>query len=351
MNKEGLSARIKDFESRDFEISKKRIDFKRIMHYITIFFILFSLYHSEIYAQNGKILDRKEFKVSSSLIEELKDLQPDANWNDTFASVKMERLTYESNKLKVKAYMLKPVKPGKYPVLIYNRDGYKDLGLINEQFCATELSRFARWGYVVIASQYRGYEGEEGKDEIGGEDIFDVLNLIPLAASETSADTSRIGMYGFNRGGMMTYQALTRTAKIDAAIVESGISNFYLYAAVQADNGFYETMEQMIPDYYSDKAGAIRKRSMAYWAEDLNPTTPVLIMHGTSDWEVHPAESQEASDVLFRIRFPHRLILFEGGSNGLPEFRDEKLYTMRLWLDRYVRDQKKYPEVINLERR
>lgn len=316
---------------------------------VFVFFILMISLSS--FAQNGKVLERKEFKAPNSLIKTLNDENPGSNWEDTFATVKMERLTYESNKLKVKAYVIKPAKSGKYPVLIYNRDGYKELGLINEIFCAQQLSRFARWGYVVIASQYRGYEGEEGKDEIGGEDIFDVLNLIPLAAGDPTADTSRIGMYGFNRGGMMTYQALTRTTKIDAAIVESGISNFYLYAAVQAENGFYETMEQMIPDYYSDKAGAIRKRSMAYWADELNPTTPILIMHGTSDWEVHPAESTEASEVLFRIRFPHRLILYEGGSNGLPEFEDEKLATMRIWLDRYVRDQKKYPEVINLERR
>jgi dipeptidyl aminopeptidase/acylaminoacyl peptidase len=318
---------------------------------ILLLLVIFLIGDLQTAAQNGKVLDRKEFKAPSSYLNELKDQNPESNYEDSFALVKMERLTYESNKLKVKAYMVKPAKPGKYPVLIYNRDGYKEFGLINELFCAAELSHYARWGYVVIASQYRGYEGEEGKDEIGGEEIHDVLNLIPLLASEPSADTSRIGMYGFNRGGMMTYQALTRTQKIDAAIVESGISNFYLYAAIHAEDGFYETMEQMIPEYWSDKSGAIRKRSMAYWPDDLNPETPILILHGSSDWEVHPAESTEASDVLFRIRFPHRLILYEGGSNGLPEFKEEKLATMRLWLNKYVRDQKKYPTVINLERR
>jgi len=188
-------------------------------------------------------------------------------------------------------------------------------------------------------------------EEFGGEDVNDVLNLIPMAAGLPYADTSRVGMYGFNRGGMMTYLAMTRSKQIDAAISESGISNLYLYAAIHTEDGFYESMEKMMPDYYSDKSGSMKKRSMAYWADNLLSDIPLLILHGSSDWDVHPSESQSASESLFKIRYPHRSILYEGGTNGLPEFKEEKNLEIHKWLDRYVRDQKKFPSIRNLERR
>ncbi len=318
--------------------------------YILSFFLLALLTQSSL-AQNGKILDRKAFTPPASLIKDLNEDNSGANYADTFSTATMERIVYASNKLKVVAYVIQPVKPGKYPIIIYNRDGYGDKGLINELFCATDLHEMARWGYVVIASQYRGYEGEEGKDEFGGEDVQDVLNLFPMAANLEKADTSRIGMYGFNRGGMMTYQCMARTTKIDAAISESGISNFYLYAAVHAHEGFENALGEMIPNFLANKSTAMRSRSMAYWTEDLLAKTPLLMMHGTSDWEVHPSESSAASDALFRILYPHRLIMYEGGTNGLPEFKEEKTAEIKKWFDRYVRDQRKAPEVKNLERR
>lgn len=319
--------------------------------FIFILVLGFLLINQASFAQNGKILEKKEFQAPGSLIRELNEEQPGANFKDSFALTTMERVVYQSNKLRVVAYVIRPVQAGKYPVLIYNRDGYQEKGLLNELFCAKELNSMARWGYVVVASQYRGYEGEDGRDEFGGEDVNDVLNLIPMAAGLPYADTSRVGMYGFNRGGMMTYLAMTRSKQIDAAISESGISNLYLYAAIHTEDGFYESMEKMMPDYYSDKSGSMKKRSMAYWADNLLSDIPLLILHGSSDWDVHPSESQSASESLFKIRYPHRSILYEGGTNGLPEFKEEKNLEIHKWLDRYVRDQKKFPSIRNLERR
>ncbi len=69
--------------------------------------------------------------------------------------------------------------------------------------------------------------GGEGREEFGGADVDDVLNLIPLLGSFPQADTSRIGMYGRSRGGMMTYIALTKTDRIAAAIVDAGEANLF----------------------------------------------------------------------------------------------------------------------------
>ena len=71
----------------------------------------------------------------------------------------------------------------------------------------------------MIGSQYRGNMGGEGKEEFGGSDVNDVLNLVPALSHVEKADTTRMGMYGWSRGGMMTYLALTKTNRMRAAII------------------------------------------------------------------------------------------------------------------------------------
>jgi dipeptidyl aminopeptidase/acylaminoacyl peptidase len=78
-----------------------------------------------------------------------------------------------------------------------------------------------------VASQYRGNAGGEGKEEFGGRDVDDVLNLIKLLISLPQADAKRIGMYGWSRGGMMTYQALARSDQVAAAIVGAGVTDAF----------------------------------------------------------------------------------------------------------------------------
>jgi len=116
-------------------------------------------------------------------------------------------MEYLSDGLRVVGLIVKPKKEGKYPVVIYNRGGHMEGGKIDVKELLG-LSMFARQEYVVIASQYRGNDGGEGKEEYGGADINDVLNLIPLAKSLPFTDGDRIVMYGASWGGLMTYLAI-----------------------------------------------------------------------------------------------------------------------------------------------
>jgi dipeptidyl aminopeptidase/acylaminoacyl peptidase len=57
---------------------------------------------------------------------------------------------------------------------------------------------------VILASQYRGNNGGEGHEELGGSDLDDVSNLLETAKSRPYADTTNVFMCGVSRGGMMT---------------------------------------------------------------------------------------------------------------------------------------------------
>ena len=146
---------------------------------------------------------------------ELKELQLKmlaSSWGkDSIDETVVESITYISDGLKVKGYIAYPADTSKkYPCIIWNRGGIGEKGVIDSYTARGLFGQIASWGYVVFASQYRGNAGGEGKDEFGGDDLNDVLNLIPLADELEFADKEKWGIEGWSRGGMMTYLALTR---------------------------------------------------------------------------------------------------------------------------------------------
>ena len=55
---------------------------------------------------------------------------------------------------------------------------------------------------------YRGSEGAPGRDEMGGADLADLMNIRAVIASLPYADATNTFLYGESRGGMMVLQAL-----------------------------------------------------------------------------------------------------------------------------------------------
>jgi dipeptidyl aminopeptidase/acylaminoacyl peptidase len=255
--------------------------------------------------------------------------------------VAVSAITYSSDGLKVKGYLAVPRKGERMPAVIFNRGGNRAFGEITDEQAILRLGGLARAGYVVAASQYRGNAGGEGKEEFGGADVDDVLNLIPLLESMPQVDPGRIGMMGWSRGGMMTYLALTRTDRIRAAIVGSGVSDLPDMLARRPE--MEDVFEALVPDYREKKDEALAARSAVRFADKLSKQTPILILAGTADWRVDPRQALDMGAALLAAKHPFRLVMFEGGEHSLSEFRPEVDRLVRDWLDRYVRDRLPWP--------
>jgi dipeptidyl aminopeptidase/acylaminoacyl peptidase len=119
------------------------------------------------------------------------------------AEVQVLSITYLRDGLEVEGYPAMPTVSENLPCVIFNRGGNRELGAPSDEQAARVLGKLAGWGYVVVASQYRGNAGGEVREESGGADVNDVLNLIPLLESLPQADATRIGLFGQSRGGMM----------------------------------------------------------------------------------------------------------------------------------------------------
>src|SRR4029453_3680791 len=97
-------------------------------------------------------------------------------------SIECLKIQYLSDGLKVVGFLVKPRDSGgkRYPVIIYNRGGVQDIGKIDAPNIL-DFYELAANGFVVLASQYRGNDGGEGLEEVGGADVADVVNLVSLA--------------------------------------------------------------------------------------------------------------------------------------------------------------------------
>jgi len=283
--------------------------------------------------QNGLLLDKKL---------DLSVVPPSLNKDKLLDSIEIYEITYLSDGLKVKGLLVKPKEEGEYPCIIYNRGGNRDFGALNKKIGVWLLGKLAKEGYVIIASQYRGNGGGEGQEEFGGKEVNDVLVLTEVLKEIEGADTDRIGMYGWSRGGMMTYIALTKTDKIKAAVVGGANSDLTI---IDRPNMAKRVYAELIPNYEQNKEVELKKRSAIYWADQFPKNVPILLLHGNADWRVKSTNSLKLALEFEKYRIPYRLKIFEGADHGITEFRTEVDQEILDWFNRYLRDGETLPNM------
>jgi dipeptidyl aminopeptidase/acylaminoacyl peptidase len=257
-----------------------------------------------------------------------------------FEGVETFKITYFSDGLLVNGYLSKPKEAGNYPCIIYNRGGNRDFSKLTDKRAGNLLGKLAGYGYVVIASNYRGVDGGKGKEEFGGSDIMDVLNLFEVLKEIESADTNRIGMYGWSRGGMMTYLALTKTDKLKAVAVGGAPSDLTIIDRPEMEQNVYA---ELIPNYYENKEAELKKRSAIFWVENFPKDVPVLVLHGSSDWRVKASQSINLALEFEKHSIPYRLKIFEGADHGISQFKDEVEKDVLDWFNRFVKNKESLP--------
>ena len=305
--------------------------------------IFFCLFITSLTAQNGTIVERQPLDIfaNEDLADRISTVENgERHLKEAYLyleQVSIEEITYLSDGLKVKGYMTKPKVDGHYPCVIYNRGGNKEFGKLNEYKAVFILARMANWGYVVVGSQYRGNDGGEGKEEFGGSDVNDILNLVPTLAQEEQSDTSKIALYGWSRGGMMTYLTLTKSCRFKAAVVGGGLSDLWAFMRTRQDT--IETVfAENIPDYAMNTKASLDSRSAIRQVDKMCKTTPILMLHGTADWRVVPEMALDLSKAFIQTGIPHRLVMFEGGNHGLSAHRLEVNAMVKSWLERYLKE-------------
>jgi dipeptidyl aminopeptidase/acylaminoacyl peptidase len=221
----------------------------------------------------------------------------------------MEQFTYPSDGLTVGAYLYRAREPqsGRLPVIVFNRGSFvRPRGFAGEMLVMAR--RYAEAGFIVVAPQYRGSNGWAGKDELGGADLHDLMNIVPELRKIPGADVSQVFLSGESRGGAMVYMALREGFPARAAAVWGAFTDLEPLSAPGAP---LEKMAQFVwPEITQRREEIVRTRSAIYWAERIS--APVLIMHGGADDDMPVSQSQRMGAELTRLGKPHELLIFEG---------------------------------------
>ncbi|MCX7876687.1 MAG: prolyl oligopeptidase family serine peptidase [Melioribacteraceae bacterium] len=280
---------------------------------------------------SSKILFREKITL-----EPIQEKMISNGWGeDVIKNTITEKIIYESDGLKIKGYISYPIDNSKkFPCIIWCRGGVGDYGAIDEFNARGIFGQIASWGYVVFSTQYRGNDGSEGRDEIGGADINDVLNLIPLADEIQNADKNIWGIEGWSRGGMMTYLCLTKTNLFKAAVTVGAISNL----DCENNSTYYKYLENInvnineVKNLYDE----CYNRSVINFPEKISTNTNLLIIHGLNDEIVSPNNSIELSKKLNELKFHHKIELIEEGDHFLKNHREIVNNLKRDWYKKYL---------------
>jgi len=313
--------------------------------------LIFVLIFTSCKAQETKLLIHKELITDLSEApfynRFTEEINGQTEWKEEFKyfdTIDIYKITYLSDGLKIKGLLVQPKAKGIYPCVIYNRGGNRDFGSLKVGNILISLGQIASEGYVVIASQYRGNGGSEGQEELGGKDINDITILPDVLKEIEIADPNRIGMYGWSRGGMMTFIALTKIKKIKTAVVGGAVSDYFNLIKVRPE---LETsvLSELIPDYDKNKEAELEKRSAVKWVDHFPKNVPILMLHGNADWRVKPEQSLTMALEFEKYRVPYRLIMFEGGDHGISEHKKEVKDQVLNWFNRFLKNDEPVPNM------
>jgi dipeptidyl aminopeptidase/acylaminoacyl peptidase len=224
----------------------------------------------------------------------------------------MRQFTYPSDGLTVGAYLydMGARRTGHAPVVVFNRGSFvRHDGFAGEMLVMAH--RYAEAGFIVVAPHYRGSNGWAGRDEMGGADLHDLMNIVPALKRLAGADPSRVFLAGESRGGAMVYMALRDGFPARAAAVWGAFTDIEALVAPGGPEEKATTFATWVwPDFAQRREEIIRTRSALRWAEKIN--VPVLIMHGGADRSIPVSQSERMDAELTRLGKEHQLIVFDG---------------------------------------
>jgi dipeptidyl aminopeptidase/acylaminoacyl peptidase len=289
------------------------------------------------YPMSIEMLRSRSYTGSDFVFEQT--LDPGVNYSRYVVS-------YLSDGLKIYAMMTipnEPKPPTGYPVVIFNH-GY----IPPDQYRTTEryvayVDAFARSGYIVIKSDYRGHGSSEGDAESAYGSpgyVIDVLNALASARRYPDADPNRIGMWGHSMGGYITLRAMVAQQNIKAGVIWAGVV------------ASYNDMFQSWFNRGSTRRGWRSEAVEQYGTPDENPafwnalsansyladlSGPVQIHHGTADTSVPYVYSTTLDEQIRAAGEPVELYLYEGDDHNISINRDNALLLSVVFFNQYVK--------------
>jgi dipeptidyl aminopeptidase/acylaminoacyl peptidase len=279
--------------------------------------ILLSIFSFSSFSQeNGDIIHRGPVIFPGySTVKDISWYYPESQYQSAITDKKItyEKITYSSDSLNVIAYLTTPSHPekGKYPVVIFNRGSYvrNDIAFVH----APLFRMLVQNGFIVIAPALRGSEGGEGKDELGGRELADIMHIESVLNKIALADQKNVFMLGESRGGIMTFQAIRNGYPMRAAATVGAITDLLAY--VEEQKWEEKTLTSFWGDFSLNKKRILENRSVLSWYDDID--VPILLLHGGKDPQVKPDHALLLAQKFSTAGKTFQLVIFSDGNHIL----------------------------------
>jgi len=282
----------------------------------------------EIYPPHPLMIEemRKQEYPGSELVFE-QTLEPGANYDRYIVS-------YLSEGNRIYAMLTVPqseIPLTGWPVIIFNH-GYMPPSVYRttERYVAY-VDGFARNGYIVFKSDYRGHGFSEGVASGGYSSpayTVDVLNGMAAVKNYTAVDPNRIGMWGHSMGGQITIRSMVVSNEIKAGVIWGGVVSTY----PEMYEYWWGRRDDDDDDGFSSRGGwrnslyqtyGTPEENPAFWAS-ISPNTyvsdltgPVQLHHGGADADVPVILSELLLEDIRAAGLPAELFVYDGDDHDI----------------------------------
>jgi dipeptidyl aminopeptidase/acylaminoacyl peptidase len=246
---------------------------------------------------------------------------------DPEPGIRLFQVTYLSQGLRVKGYLIIPASESPLPALIYCRGGIRSVGMVR----VTRVLTLAKHGYVIFAPFYRGNEGGDGREDFGGEDRYDVYHAIPFIQSLSEVSQGSVAVLGFSRGAMMALLAARDCTAVGPVVVWGGVSDLFLTYEERVD---LRRMLKRVVGHPKKQPEAYESRSPVYWVKEMNK--PVLIIHGKEDDKVGVEHAYRLANELEKQKTIFAMHIFDGMGHTFSKSEDQQALAMVFdWIEKH----------------
>jgi dipeptidyl aminopeptidase/acylaminoacyl peptidase len=206
------------------------------------------------------------------------------------------------------------------PLIVMPHDGPVERDSWEFSFLRTFL---ANRGYAVLQMNYRGSSGfglnwrTSAHQDWGGRTWSDIHDATRWAVAEGIADPKRVCILGWGFGG---YAALLGAARngdtYKCAVSINGITDL----ETQINHGIVTGDKEIRRFQIGNDPAKLKRDSPLQLVSDIN--IPVLLVHGTKDWQVQPDHSKTLAAVMGRAKKDAKLVLIKGGTHELERQSD-----------------------------
>jgi len=270
-------------------------------------------------------LRKREYAGSDLIIEQT--LASGTNFERFIAS-------YKSDGLKIFGLLTIPngeMPEGGWPAIIFNHGYIQPNQYVTTQKYEDYLNAFARNGYVVFKSDYRGHGNSEGIADgnyFSPSYLVDVLNAVSSVKKLPDVNPESIGMWGHSMGGNITLKNLVISDDIKAAVIWAGVIGSYddvlnnwsrarswRQSAEHRHQG--SSRQNFIEEFgtYDENPEFWDSIDPYTFIDDIN--APVQIHHGTGDTHVPLSFSENFKKVLEENNKLVEFYSYEGADHNL----------------------------------